>query len=161
MTKNTLSKALQSPSPLLVNQTLRLITAALSRLRRVLSSAPPGAATAAPSTLTTDVRRRMPDVQVLLVVRARFDPFAPSAPPSHGIVTMSLCAVLEGYASVLEGAGMGGVAFDWGKLLPSDGGGGGRDGDGEAFGRVDPALQLRLLRTLGVVYCCLLITMVR
>eukprot|EP00957_Ditylum_brightwellii_P144402 11000696-Ditylum_brightwellii.AAC.1 len=83
-TKTILSKGIQSTNALLVSEALKLIAATIERSRVFIEnvkSSPPHPTdkhNAYLSSFSDTLRRRLPDVQPLLAIRTRFDPFIKS-----------------------------------------------------------------------------------
>jgi len=138
--KHILSKALQSSNALIVSETLKLLWAALDRYRIFLADIKAGEEF---RNLVADAfLRRLPDMQPLLSVRSRFDPFASEGDLKASTVVIGhVCKVLDSYALCLPDV-LNSVKFDWVKLLPAN---------AEVFCSANPILQFQLLQTLESV----------
>ena len=87
------------------------------------------------------------DLQELLSVRSKFDPFCdggPSKQHSNALVAMNFCDVLSLYASIFT-TSISSIQFDWIKLLPDS---------YVQFCSSEMSLQSRLLTTLTSIYDC-------
>lgn len=90
--------------------------------------------------------RRLPDLQAIVALRSKFDPFSSSqmmdekgsSKLSHFIVVMCMCEVLDMYL-YLQHQSIVSANFDWIKLLPDS---------PDQFLDANPVLQRRLLKTL-------------
>lgn len=129
-----IAKALQNGNPLVVLESLKLIKVALEkfgilkskeiRLRRQTEQ------------LSSMMAKWLPDLQIILSVRTRFDPFATRNKP-NALISHCLYSVLESFASVLPSS-VRNAKFDWMKLLPG----------APNFLKASPLVQRRVLRSL-------------
>jgi len=150
LTKNILSKALQSTNSLLVCESLKLIISILERCRLILETIPSHSQNVVWNEIISDtLQKRLPDVQVLLSVRSKYDPFsnkeASQQPPSmliNSILTGFVSNVMQLYTSMFSVALLS-VQFDWLKLLPEK---------HEAFFSVNRGLQHKVLKTFEAMY---------
>jgi len=150
VSKAFLTKAIQNQNSLLVAETLRLISDILKRADKRRSLL----------VITDALQKRLPDLQILLSLRSRFDPFvlatnkddlddeseseddedgqATALLAKEEVVTLRLCEVLQLYAQILPSTAIRSVKFDWAKLFPDD---------VASFFSVSPTVQLSLLQT--------------
>jgi hypothetical protein len=137
--KHILSKALQSSNALIASETLKLLCALVDRYRRFLVDNKEDTGEELNSLLADTFIRRLPDMQPLLSMRSRFDPFTGGdGAKASTIVIGHVCTVLNSYALNLPQM-LHSVKFDWAKLLPTS---------AETFCSASPVLQFQLLQTL-------------
>lgn len=150
VSKMYLTKSIQSPNALIISHILKLITSILRRtiiLTRELRQEQR-------ALLVVSIQKRMPDLQTLLAIRSRFDPFrAISQSPttktnseksdSNYFVMFYLCGVLQNYRSLFT-ASTQVTQYEWTKLLPDN---------HENFRTCPMWLQTRLIQTLISMYC--------
>lgn len=145
LSKNIFTKALQKNNTFLVAETLKLLTVVLRRFQNVRASF---STKEEKLDCTADTLfMRLPDVMVLLSIRARFDPFVDNAGggfTSRGFVMLSLCDVLHLYVSIFPEA-FKSFQFDWVKLLSES---------ANTFLTAPLILQHRILTTLQAVNNC-------
>jgi hypothetical protein len=145
LTKSNLGKAIQSSNALFVTQTLKLIMAILERAHACMEQF--RSETEFTDALAFALLKKLPDVQALLAVRSKFDPFSESHASSsssllgYSIVTIHLFQVICLYAKVLPRQ-LQAIKFDWTKLLPED---------PNVFLRSNKALQYGLLHGLQIL----------
>lgn len=149
MTKNILTKTLQTSSHLLLLQCLKCIGSIMKRLQRLLNDVQVSEEGDNTKQKWTDaVHKRLPDFQVLLSVRSKFDPFrANHKSPihrAHTIVSVNFCDVLRLYAEIFTKS-ISSLQFDWTKLLPED---------YLEFCSANRSLQTRILSTFESIYKC-------
>ncbi len=146
-TKNILTKTLQTSNSVLVVECLKCMSAIIKRLNKHIAHV--RAFSESRDTiekLVNAVCKRLPDLQVLLSLRSKFDPFCDnqlSKPHANMIVSMHFCDVLQLYASTFTST-ISSLPFDWTKLLPDD--------CLKGFCSVESCLQIRLLTTLASIY---------
>ena len=148
LTKNILTKALQNSNPLLLLGCLKVIRAVMNRLDCFINdvSAMVGGQSLVKKCVNILIKR-LPDLQVLLSVRSKFDPFRlneNSKQVANSVVTMNFCEVLRRYASVFTTV-ISSLQFDWIKFLPEN---------ATVFCSAEMGLQNRLLTTLTSIYDC-------
>jgi hypothetical protein len=138
--KHVLTKAVQSSNALVVSETLKLLYSLIHRFHKVMQDIKEKQEPF--SNLLVDAFiRRLPDLQAILSVRSRFDPFSPGGNVSASAVVIGhVCKVLDSFASNLPES-LNTVKFDWIKLLPENAG---------TFCSATPILQLQLLSTLEI-----------
>lgn len=138
--KHVMSKALQSTNALIVSEILKLLCALMDRYRTFVDDGSWGKdGDDVRELLAEAFIRRLPDMQPLLSVRSRFDPFSSEGDvKASPVVTGLVCKVLDSYARHLPQV-LDSVKFDWTKLLPSD---------AKSFCLTIPVLQFQLLQTL-------------
>jgi hypothetical protein len=139
--KSPLSKALQTGSSLIVLECLKLIITAVRRFN-ILKSA--GTNYWKWNDEYVDSVSRtflawLPDLQILLKVRSRFDAF--SVNKANVLVNDCLCRLLDTYTRVLPFSMME-TKFDWMKLLPSS---------ADSFSKAATVVQERILGSLELV----------
>jgi hypothetical protein len=142
LTKNILTKAIQSSNLFLLSETLKLVIAVIKRAQNFLSSHQKLG-------LQNDMKgwllRRLPDLQVVLSARSRYDPFIKersSSNMSRNLLTMLFYEVLISYSSTFQST-ITSIQFDWVKILPDS---------SDAFLSSPKSLQYRSLLTLNAVY---------
>jgi hypothetical protein len=136
--KHVLTKAVQSSNALVVSETLKLLYSLTYRFRTLLQDIKQKQEQFSNLLMEAFVRR-LPDLQAVLSVRSRFDPFASGGNrKASAIVTGHVCKVLDAYASSLPES-LNAIKFDWIKLLPEN---------AVTFCSGTPILQLQLLNTL-------------
>lgn len=141
--RQILSKALKSSNALIVSEALKVIYALTDRYHNFITDIETRPGTEELRGLVTDAfLRRLPDIQSLLSVRTRFDPFTSVGDAKAGpIVIGQVCKVLDSFALYLPDV-LNNAKFSWFKLLPID---------AEAFCSTSPVLQYQLLHTLELV----------
>eukprot|EP00978_Attheya_sp_CCMP212_P014782 scaffold37822_cov55-Attheya_sp.AAC.3 len=145
LTKSNLGKAIQSSNALFVTQTLKLIMAILERAHTCMEQF--RSENEFTESLAFALLKKLPDIQALLAVRSKFDPFSESHSSSsssllgYSIVTIHLFQVICLYAKVLPRQ-LQAIKFDWTKLLPED---------PNVFLRSNKALQYGLLHGLQIL----------
>ena len=147
LTKNILSKTLQTSNALLLLECLKCIGAIMKRFRNFVSDIQDCAERKGLiETYMKIMCRRLPDLQVLLSVgRSRFNPFHESSGQiASSIVIMNFCNILQLYASIFRSA-ISSLQFDWMKLLPDN---------YTMFCAAELCLQSRLLITLATINEC-------
>jgi len=150
LTKNIFTKAIQSPNPFMVVETLKLLSAVLKRFKTFATSTF-GEGSQKLEYLAEKLAVRMPDLQVLLAIRSKFDPYEKNPKNGdsqlyryHSFVTMNFCEVLSLYTSIFPNA-FKTVQFEWVKLLSDS---------SETFLSAPLSLQHRLLLTVSAIYNC-------
>lgn len=152
LTKNVLSKTLQNSNGLLTMECLKTIDSILNRLRSFME--------VANSELSADcsklIFRRLPDLQVFLSVRAKFDPFVHKEKVKVATaVTISICSLIQNYTSLFLNT-LSNLQFDWMKLLPEK---------TATFCSASLILQSRLLKTLSGIsnsyQVCILLSIIQ
>ena len=138
--KHILSKGLQSPNALIVSETLKLLYALIDRFRCFVGDTKGKAGEEEfHKSLADAFVRRLPDLQPLVSVRSRFDPFGSEGDMKvSAIVLGHVCKVLDSCALYLPDIILN-AKFDWKKLLPTN---------AETFCFATPLLQFQLLQTL-------------
>lgn len=146
LTKNILTKALQSSNALLLLECLKTIGAIMKRIECFMSDFQD---CIGGKSLIEKCRniicKKLPDLQVLLAVRSKFDSFRvneASSQIANSIVTMSFCEILQRYASIFKN-NISSLQFDWIKFLPES---------ASLFCSAELGLQNRLLSTLSEIY---------
>ena len=145
LSKTFLTKAVQSQNSLLVMEALRVIS---NILKRVQNSGQDSFRLL----LADSTQRRLPDLQALLSLRSRYDPFKNFRCDDVGckdksdlslqeLVMFRLCQTLRLYGKILPEA-VRSAKFDWSKLLPDD---------LETFFQVSASLQVEVLTTLHIL----------
>lgn len=134
--KHVLSKALQCSNAMVVAETLKLILNLLesyAQTDNTKNKAPAETLSKKDFELNSFF-----ELQVLLSVRSRWNPFQRKKATPDLLIVVHLCQVLDKVAKVWPRLLMA-AKYDWVKLLPPS---------SAAFTRSHPLLQLRLLRTL-------------
>ena len=143
LTKNTLTKAIQSSNLFLLSETLKLIIAVIKRAQELLSV---GYKLVLQNDVKEGLLRRLPDLQAVLSARSRHDPFISkeggSSKMSQNLLTMLFYEVLILYSSTFQST-ITSIQFDWMKILPTS---------ADHFLAVSKCLQYRSLLTLNTVY---------
>jgi hypothetical protein len=118
LNKQKLSKAIQVGNALVVLECLKLIITALHRFGSMLkaSSKTHQWSSAFSDQLATGFLQKLPDLQVLLTLRTRFDAFAQAK--GSALVNECLFRVFDSYATTLPES-VKSSKFDWMKLLPT------------------------------------------
>ena len=163
VTKNLLGKVIQSSSPLLVSSGLKLIITVLRRAHDVIISttnnnedgSKEGESQQLKSLLSHKVMRFLPEVNLLLSLSSRFDPFESQVSESprdstNGHVVLQMCEALQCYAKI-DNSWIANVKFNWTKLIPNEEE---VDDDNEGlrmFSNAEPILQHRILQTLLMI----------
>eukprot|EP00554_Chaetoceros_debilis_P000389 CAMPEP_0194092054 /NCGR_PEP_ID=MMETSP0149-20130528/45449_1 /TAXON_ID=122233 /ORGANISM="Chaetoceros debilis, Strain MM31A-1" /LENGTH=2343 /DNA_ID=CAMNT_0038776869 /DNA_START=211 /DNA_END=7242 /DNA_ORIENTATION=+ len=145
LSKNILTKALQKNNTFLVAETLKLLTVVLRRFQNVRASV--STKEESLDCMADTLLMRLPDVMVLLSIRARFDPFVHNMGgglTSRSFVLLSLCDVLRLYVSIFPES-FKSIQFDWVKLLSES---------VKTFLTAPLILQHRILTTLEAVNNC-------
>jgi hypothetical protein len=119
LTKNVLTKAIQSSNPFMVSQALKLIATMLGRFRSIINATLDSNKNR--EFLADKIAHRMPDLQIILAIRSKFEMTADNSNQQqkfqhHTIVTMDICMILQLYASLFPQA-FRTTQFDWTKLL--------------------------------------------
>lgn len=149
LTKNTLSKSIQHPNPLVVFESMKLCISILHRSKIFLDSL---------ITFSSDEKdenkevlecilsrfmgaliHRLPDTQSLLAIRSKFEQSNKKTGKKsmHLILSMQIYEVLQLYKECLPQFFFS-VKFEWTKLVPEK----------EMFDSIHPVLQYRSLKTL-------------
>jgi hypothetical protein len=149
LTKNMLTKAIQSSNPFMATQTLKLVAAILRRFKKLAKNAFSGDEKKL-EFVAEKLAQRMPDLQVILAIRSKFEPNADNSEDQkkyqhHSFVTMNLCMVLQLYASIFPNA-FRTVQFDWTKLLSNS---------PKTFLSAPLSLQHRIFDTMSSIHKCL------
>jgi len=146
LSKNYLTKAIQSSNAMIVSHMLKLITSILRRTAIFTREMDQDKR----ALLTDMIQKRLPDLQTFLAIRSRFDPFRATSQlspentssvhcDSNYFVIFYLCCLLQQYRSLFEVS----TQYDWTKLLPDS---------PESF-RTSPIwFQTRLIQTLTSMY---------
>ena len=146
LSKHVLTKALLQPNALLVSETLKLMQAILQRCEALIQDVSSHPDSESFILAVADAfQKRIPDVQPLLTLRSKFDPFA-TKPNNEGAYTSQVCLILTMqlydivclYSTCLPRAIASSKVDLVTKLLPQEG----------AFLLSPPPLQLRVLETL-------------
>jgi hypothetical protein len=136
--KHVLTKAVQSSNALVVSETLKLLYSLIYRFRILLQDIK-GKQEQFSKLLLEAFVSRLPDLQAILSVRSRFEPFASGGnEKASAIVIGHVCKVLDAYVLNLPDS-LNAVKFDWIKLLPVN---------AVTFCSGAPILQVQLLSTL-------------
>ena len=140
LNKHLLSRAIQSSNPLIVAEAAKLIMRVLARFRLLLSSF---GQSADQDLVSHAFVARLPDVQALVSIRSKFDPFANQ---QKGIVIVNglICRLLDALAETVPSAIVS-AKFDWIKLLPDN---------PSLFSKAKPVAQLQILQTLERIMKC-------
>lgn len=136
--KHVLSKALQSSNAMVVAETLKLILNLLEshvRSDKTHQALPEDVQTRANKSLESN---GFFELQVLLSVRSRWNPFTRKKASSDMLIVIHLCQLLHAIAN-LSPRILTASKYDWMKLLPPT---------AAEFTRSHPLLQVRLFRTL-------------
>ena len=139
--RQTLAKSLQSGNPLVVLECLKLITASLERFRILKEE---GLKEQEWSNdfidkLSNTFSQCLPDIQILLTVRTRFDAFTTNK--TNALINHGLNRVLDSFALTLPSL-IKEAKFDWIKLIP---------GKASRFFGGLPLIQRSVLGTLNLV----------
>lgn len=138
--RHPMGKAMQSGNALVVLECLKLVKFALDRFqllkREILQQ--PQQSEHRVDRLSAAFAQWLPDLQILLAVRSRFDAFSGSK--SNILISDCLYRVLESFSLVLPTV-IRETSFDWMKLLPS----------AEKFFQAVPLVQRRVLKTLQLI----------
>lgn len=153
LTKNILTKAIQSPNPFMTAEALKLLLAILGRFEKLKNDA----------FISGDVNERIfrhlakklalriPDLQVILSIRSKFDlnvdvqKIENRLYVHHNFVTFNLCKTLKMYACLFPEA-FRNVKFDWIKLLSDS---------SKTFLLTPLSLQHCLLDTMASIQICM------
>ena len=149
LSKNILTKALQSQNAILVSEVLKLIMVILLRYQRVVKHYDIDADDT--KVLVEKISGKLPDLQILLALRSRFDPFCKilevnsvrNQLSSNEVIMIHLCETIERYSIVCP-AIVRDVQYDWIKFL----------NDSTSFLRVPRCVQYRILTLLLRVFHC-------
>ncbi len=141
LTKNILTKAIQSSNPFMAIQALKLVAVILDRFKKCVDKI--HGSKMKHEYLAEKFAQRMPDLQIILAIRSKFEPNEAKLDDNpkfhhHNFVTMNLCIVLQLYSSVFPNAFRTGQ-FDWTKLLSKS---------TESFLSLPLSLQHRILQTI-------------
>lgn len=146
LSKNILTKTLQSNNSLLVSSSMKLIIDIFLRYQCVIKFYKIGEDEM--KVLVQKINGRLPDLQILLALRSRFDPFSKNSlrntVSSHEIVTLHLCEIIEMYSEFFP-ALVRDLQYDWIKFLP----------DFTSFLQVSRCVQYRILKCLFSIFQCL------
>jgi hypothetical protein len=134
--RNTLSKAVQSSNPLVVNETLQLLVLAIGRFRALKSHLGKHAKTDTLGLLDDAFTHWLPDLQIVLATLSRFANL--SRNKFNVFVVANICALVRAFVSAVPGS-VREVKFDWIKLLPDS---------ADVFCKSTHSIQMLLLRTL-------------
>ena len=150
LTKNVLTKGIQSSNPLLVSASLVLLSSVLRRFSAIVKQIPNGEKR---DYVAEKLLLKMPDLQVLLGVRSKFDPYGHTTSGEqarhHSFVTMGICEALCLYAQVFS-ASFKIVQFEWIKLLSDS---------STTFLLAPLSLQHRILTTMLIINDCYEVSM--
>jgi hypothetical protein len=136
--KHVLTKAVQSSNVLVVSETLKLLYSLIYRFRTLLRGMKEKQEKFSNLLMEAFVRR-LPDLQAILSVRSRFNPFAAGGTANASAILIGyVCKVLDAYALSLPEP-LNAIKFDWIKLLPEN---------AVTLCSGAPILQLQLLSTL-------------
>ena len=145
LTKNVLTKGIQSSNPLLVSEALILLSSLLRRFSAIVKNIPSGEKR---EYAAERLLLKMPDLQVLLGVRSKFDPHGHETSSQHArhhnFVTMGICEALCLYAHNFP-TSFRIVQFEWIKLLSDS---------TTAFLLAPLSLQHRILTTMLTINDC-------
>jgi hypothetical protein len=141
LNKQKLSKAIQVGNALVVLECLKLIITALHRFGSMLkaTSKTHQWSSAVVDQLATAFLQKLPDLQVLLTLRTRFDAF--SQAKGSALVNECLFRVFDSYAMTLPESIIS-SRFDWMKLLPTS---------ADAFSKASRMVQERALSTVELL----------
>jgi hypothetical protein len=132
----TISKAMQSSNPLVVNETLKLLVLALGRFRALKTHLENHVKADALDLLADAFTHWLPDLQIVLAALSRFANL--SRNKCNVFVVSNICALVQAFVSVVPGS-VREVKFDWIKLLPDS---------AEVFCKSPHSIQMTLLRAL-------------
>lgn len=140
--RQTLAKSIQSGNPLIVFECLKLIRVALERFRllRSRSSEELGWSNKFNSSLSSAFAQCLPDLQILLTIRNKFDAF--STNKANIMINHCLNRVLDFFSDVFPSL-INEAKFDWIKLIP---------GTSSQFLNSSPLIQKSVLYTLSLVF---------
>jgi hypothetical protein len=138
--RHPIAKALQSGNPLVVLECLKLIARALERFDLLKSEGIKKKQWSQDyvDQLSTAFAQWLPDLQIVLTVRTRFDGF--SRNKVNMLISNALYLVVESFCLVLPSL-VRDASFDWMKLLPNS----------EQFSRATPIIQRRVLKSLKLI----------
>ena len=160
VTKNLLGKVIQSSSVLLVSSGLKLISTILHRAHEIVivtknnEDGSKGLSQQLQSSISHKVMRVLPEVNLLLSISSRFDPFesrvsgSPRNSTANDLVVLQMCEALQCYAK-LDTSWIANVKFNWTKLIPNEEEE--VDDEGRMFSNAEPILQHRILQTLLMI----------
>ena len=160
VTKNLLGKVIQSSSVLLVSSGLKLISTILHRAHEIVivtknnEDGSKGLSQQLQSSISHKVMRVLPEVNLLLSISSRFDPFesrvsgSPRDSTANDLVVLQMCEALQCYAK-LDTSWIANVKFNWTKLIPNEEEE--VDDEGRMFSNAEPILQHRILQTLLMI----------
>ena len=160
VTKNLLGKVIQSSSALLVSSGLKLIISVLHRAHDIVivtknnEDGSKGLSQQLQSSISHKVMRVLPEVNLLLSISSRFDPFesrvsgSPRDSTANDLVVLQMCEALQCYAK-LDTSWIANVKFNWTKLIPNEEEE--VDDEGRMFSNAEPILQHRILQTLLMI----------
>jgi hypothetical protein len=147
LSKNHLTRSVQGSNALIVCQILKLITSVLKRALKVTKTFHRDRR----FMIMNTVHKRLPELQTLLAIRSRFEPFytSLSQPPHRNsindpncFVVFYLCGTLQLYRSTFE-ASTQITQYDWTKILPEN---------PSSFTTAPVWFQCRLIQTLISMY---------
>ncbi len=137
LTKNVLTKTLQSSNAFLIVECLKTVAAILKRLSNLILAIESNEKMI--ENCTKMIFRRLPDLQVFLSTRAKFDPFAQNyLDKLANVATVCIWNIIEKYTAIFLST-LSSLQFDWIKLLPNN---------AQTFCSTNLHLQSRLLKTL-------------
>jgi len=138
LTVNSLSKALQSSSAIFVAESLKLLLFMLRQTKFLYHNASDDVMEA--------IQRRLPDLQVFLSIKMKFDPFKDgndfAQSRQNSAVIMILCEILQLYSTLFTST-LASVQFDWAKLLPENMNG---------FDTISIVFQHKIFTTISYIY---------
>lgn len=115
--RQTLGKAMQSDNPVVVLECVKFIRSVLGRFHSLVTSlSEDQKAESFVSRLSTEFAQFLPEVQVILAVRSKYD--LSSGPKGTHLVCHGLHVVLQNYSEILPQQ-IRRSSFDWMKLLPA------------------------------------------
>jgi hypothetical protein len=132
----TISKAVQSSNPLVVNETLKLLVLALGRFRALKMHLENHVKADALDLLADAFTHWLPDLQIVLATLSRFANL--SRNKCNVFVVANICALVQAFVSVVPQS-VREVKFDWIKLLPDS---------AEVFCKSPRSIQITLLKAL-------------
>jgi hypothetical protein len=146
LTKNILTKGIQSANPLLVIETLKLLSVILRRCRILVESIPLHEKQLFVREKIANAK--IPDLQVILGTRSKFEAYHHPNKDQYAwqqiLVTMAICDVIKLYARECPQVFIN-LQFDWLKLLPVS---------TSSFHTVPVCFQYRILTTISSIHSC-------
>jgi len=149
--KNFLTKSIQSSNAFIVSHVLKLLTSILRRAALCACDMHDEKL----ALISDHLQRRLPNLQNLLALRSRFNPYQVASQSQHHnasarttdtdsklLIIFYLCGVLQHYRSLFEASTLA-TQYDWTKLLPDN---------PESFKTTPTWFQSRLIETLTLVY---------